>query len=395
MGSWESEDDSLLIGMFAGLDDVGCSGAQMREGYAAPAMEEMATSFSDSPVGLYFETAQGVMDDLSSFITEQNLEIDVPAAPAPDRDASFSRVVFGLYHQSSASLSSYSSTSSGESVRTEAAVELLSPSDGPFRFTWDVKDDGDDHTIETCLETPTNRKRNLPISCDPVEKATNKMARKSRNGGSLNATKIKKQQQPRPKKQQNPSESKAKSKANTKSKAKAKLKTSTGDADLYIPETSSNRSPRARGERVKDTSFFRGVSCCGKDRKWQARIRELTKVRYLGRFSTELEAALVYDNAARAIKGKEAQTNFLEMSEKDLEDLKQAFEAKKHVPERLFHLISSPRPHAIERMLNHARAQPKPKPATKSTSSEEVSISTSACNLSLKKDSSEYQREDM
>ena len=64
------------------------------------------------------------------------------------------------------------------------------------------------------------------------------------------------------------------------------------------------------GRNGTSTSTFRGVSCCGKDRKWQARIRDAAKVRYLGRFPTEVEAALEYDDAARKCKGLNARCNF-------------------------------------------------------------------------------------
>jgi len=37
------------------------------------------------------------------------------------------------------------------------------------------------------------------------------------------------------------------------------------------------------GPMVRQTSLFRGVSCCGKDRKFQARIRDGNQVHYLGR----------------------------------------------------------------------------------------------------------------
>jgi hypothetical protein len=75
----------------------------------------------------------------------------------------------------------------------------------------------------------------------------------------------------------------------------------------------------------KQTSAFRGVSCCGKDRKWQARIRDANRVRYLGRYSTEVEAAFVYDHAARELKGDRAPTNFIRLDAAQREDLKAAF----------------------------------------------------------------------
>jgi len=52
------------------------------------------------------------------------------------------------------------------------------------------------------------------------------------------------------------------------------------------------------------------VSKCVKDGRWQARIRVGKKVRYLGRFKNELDAALTYDEAALALHGPRAVLNF-------------------------------------------------------------------------------------
>jgi len=96
----------------------------------------------------------------------------------------------------------------------------------------------------------------------------------------------------------------------------------------------------AMADRTKQTSSFRGVSCCGKDRKWQARIRDANRVRYLGRFSTEVEAALVYDDAARALKGDKAPTNFVKMDESAKKQLRLAVIANNgHVPDAMASLV--------------------------------------------------------
>jgi hypothetical protein len=70
------------------------------------------------------------------------------------------------------------------------------------------------------------------------------------------------------------------------------------------------------------TSAFRGVSCCGKDRKYQARIRDGSKVHYLGRFDNEFDAAIKYDEAARSHKGDSAIPNFMPMTAQECQALR-------------------------------------------------------------------------
>lgn len=91
---------------------------------------------------------------------------------------------------------------------------------------------------------------------------------------------------------------------------------------------------------AKQTSSFRGVSCCGKDRKWQARIRDANRVRYLGRFGTEVEAAFVYDEAARTLKGERAPTNFVKLDDSEMERLVAGFvENNYSIPDSMAHLV--------------------------------------------------------
>jgi len=66
------------------------------------------------------------------------------------------------------------------------------------------------------------------------------------------------------------------------------------------------------------SSDFRGVSKCAKDGRWQSRIRVGKKVKYLGRFKTEADAAARYDEAALALHGRRATLNF-ELTEDQLE----------------------------------------------------------------------------
>ena len=53
-------------------------------------------------------------------------------------------------------------------------------------------------------------------------------------------------------------------------------------------------------------SKFRGVVWHKSNSKWEARIYEAGKQRFLGYFTSETEAARVYDEAARRIGGRTA-----------------------------------------------------------------------------------------
>jgi len=69
-------------------------------------------------------------------------------------------------------------------------------------------------------------------------------------------------------------------------------------------------------KRPKNSSSqYRGVSKCTKDGRWQVRIRVGNKVKYLGRFKDEKEAAICYDKAARDLHGEKALPNFPSSSE--------------------------------------------------------------------------------
>lgn len=81
---------------------------------------------------------------------------------------------------------------------------------------------------------------------------------------------------------------------------------------------SQTRNKRRKLSQTNHTSCFRGVSCCGKDRKFQARIRDGSKVHYLGRYDNEFDAAIKYDEAARSHKGDLAMPNFIKMSEQEI-----------------------------------------------------------------------------
>lgn len=67
--------------------------------------------------------------------------------------------------------------------------------------------------------------------------------------------------------------------------------------------------PKKKRSR-QQSSKYRGVSRCKKDGRFQARIRVGSSVKYLGRFKTELEAAMCYDVAAIHYHGTKAVPNF-------------------------------------------------------------------------------------
>ncbi|KAH9253594.1 hypothetical protein BASA81_008430 [Batrachochytrium salamandrivorans] len=90
-----------------------------------------------------------------------------------------------------------------------------------------------------------------------------------------------------------------------------------GGSAATSPTNSSSTctSPKRSGVKSSD---FRGVSKCAKDGRWQSRIRVGKKVKYLGRFKTEIDAAKKYDEAALALHGKRSTLNF-EMTEQEIE----------------------------------------------------------------------------
>lgn len=63
--------------------------------------------------------------------------------------------------------------------------------------------------------------------------------------------------------------------------------------------------PGARGK-----SQYRGVSWCEKVKKWRALLWDGQKQRFLGHYTTDLDAARAYDRALIELKGPDAKTNF-------------------------------------------------------------------------------------
>ncbi len=58
------------------------------------------------------------------------------------------------------------------------------------------------------------------------------------------------------------------------------------------------------------SSRYKGVSWYSRDKKWRSQIQFAGKLHCIGKFQSELEAALAYDEAARKHHGEFANTNF-------------------------------------------------------------------------------------
>lgn len=82
-----------------------------------------------------------------------------------------------------------------------------------------------------------------------------------------------------------------------------------------------------KGKRSsRTTSRFVGVSWCTHAGKWRAQIvrRDRTQCPHIGNFSSELQAALAYDDAAFALRGEFACLNFPERKKSQVVDMEQA-----------------------------------------------------------------------
>ena len=78
--------------------------------------------------------------------------------------------------------------------------------------------------------------------------------------------------------------------------------------NLRIATTSQNMSNRTKA--INRSSKFRGVHWCNRDKSWIAKITKNRKIRHLGNFRDEANAALAYDNAAKEIHKEFASLNF-------------------------------------------------------------------------------------
>lgn len=79
----------------------------------------------------------------------------------------------------------------------------------------------------------------------------------------------------------------------------------------HYPETCAKISAMfLGGKRPNSSSLFHGVCSYGVPNKWKAYIRIARKPKHLGYFSDEIEAAEVYDIAAKIHYGAQAVLNF-------------------------------------------------------------------------------------
>jgi hypothetical protein len=80
-------------------------------------------------------------------------------------------------------------------------------------------------------------------------------------------------------------------------------------SNLRVATHQQNRCNQRKSARPM-SSPFKGVHLHRGSGKWRAQVRVDGKVKLLGAFGSEMEAALVYDNAARALYGEFATLNF-------------------------------------------------------------------------------------
>lgn len=78
-------------------------------------------------------------------------------------------------------------------------------------------------------------------------------------------------------------------------------------SNLRVATVSQNNA----NKKPKGTSKYMGVSLLSRDNVWVANLYKNGKHYWLGRYNTEKEAALAYDEAAKKYHGEFANINFL------------------------------------------------------------------------------------
>ncbi len=79
-------------------------------------------------------------------------------------------------------------------------------------------------------------------------------------------------------------------------------------SNMRIASRTQNNTNKKSNDN--STSEFLGVSLCKKSGKWKAQISVLKKVKNLGRFLIEKDAAIAYDTAAKTHHKEFANLNF-------------------------------------------------------------------------------------
>lgn len=186
------------------------------------------------------------------------------------------------------------------------------------------------------IQPPTRKRKMQPKRQEKMKKTkVSKSKRADHTDTSFRASPMKSTTKTTVKKSSVDSKSNSKPDVSIKLSAKSKNETtlpaplkplnsrSTSNRSNAVKSTKNTKKEKTKGQTAKSqendkaisrsrvkSSMYRGVSRCAKDGRWQARIRHGSKVKYLGRFKTEYEAALCYDNAAKLFHGVRATTNF-------------------------------------------------------------------------------------
>jgi hypothetical protein len=82
-------------------------------------------------------------------------------------------------------------------------------------------------------------------------------------------------------------------------------------SNLRFVTRKQNNANRSKNKNKPSTSKYLGVSYDPSRKKWKAQISHYNKNRFIGRYSTEEEAAIAYNNAAKYYHGQYANLNII------------------------------------------------------------------------------------